>query len=71
MKERKYYYLASLFVLLCVGGCTREIDYAIAPINSKLEELSDTVEKIDVPVEVVPDAKFRFKSRKLMIEKRF
>jgi hypothetical protein len=52
-------------------GCTRQIDGVVAPLNSKLEELSNIVEDIDVPVEVAPDTKFRFKSRKLMVEKRF
>lgn len=72
MKKKRYAcFLTCLLLALFGTGCTREIDYVVGPINSKLAELGDTVEKIDVPAEVVPDAKFRFKSRKLIIEKRF
>ena len=71
MKEKNYIYLIYLLLVLLSMGCTRQIANVVAPLNSKLEELSDIVEDIDVPVEVAPDAKFRFKSRKLTVEKRF
>jgi len=71
MKEKNYIYLIYLLLVLLSMGCTRQIDNVVAPLNSKLEELGDMVEDIDVPVEVAPDAKFRFKSRKLTVEKRF
>ena len=71
MNEKKFIALTALLIVLASSGCTRQIDGVVAPLNSKLEELGDIVEDIDVPVEVAPDAKFHFKSRKLMIEKRF
>ncbi len=71
MNGKKYITLIGLLMMLSSAGCTRQIDGVVAPLNSKLEELSDIVEDIDVPVEVAPDTKFRFKSRKLMVEKRF
>jgi len=71
MNDKKYIGLIGLLLMLTSSGCTRQIDNVVAPLNSKLKELGDIVEDIDVPVEVVPDTKFRFKSRKLMIEKRF
>lgn len=71
IKKKKYIHLIYLLLALLGMGCTRQIDGVVAPLNSKLEELSNIVEDIDVPVEVAPDTKFRFKSRKLMVEKRF
>jgi len=75
MKKSKYTYIIYLIIYLLLAsfaaGCANDIDYVVGPINSKLEELNDRIEKIDLPVEAVPDTKFHFKSRKLMIEKRF
>jgi len=60
----------SLLSVLLLSGC-HEVDAVVVPINNITLDLNRTKANLDMPVDIFPGAKVKFKGDKLAIEKHF